>query len=231
MPNLGPQVSSAESPWKRLNLRWNPFGEPRPTEAGKLVVIDRPFALVGPLLRERSVVQLVGECGRGKTARLRLLEERFPGVPYVYLAEDEPLPELPAPRARGGGGPALLLDEAQRLPRPRRRELFRLAAASGAALAIASHRDLEAEIEGEDLEAHTFRLRGLDLDHLQRIVARRLDWARAAPGPVPELDRSIAARLLESFGDDLRSLLDELYEIYQSRATGGEDEIRWRSVS
>lgn len=225
------------SPWRRLNLCRNPFGEPPAEEAGDLVVLPQAEELVAPLGRPRSVVQILGECGRGKTARMRFLERRFPGTPYVYLAENEPLPELPEIEPRSKGGPALLLDEAQRLPRRRRRRLFRRAARLGASLALASHEDLAAELDAHGFQSRTVRVHGLTVDHLLSIVERRLEWARAAPGPVPGLDRDAPRQLLERFGDDLRSLLDHLYEDYQNRlgrldsTDRTEEDDPWQSAS
>lgn len=230
MAGAPPISVGSVSPWRRLNLRRNPFGEPPSDEAGDLVVLPEAEELVAPLRRSRSVVQILGACGRGKTARMRFLEQRFPATPYVYLAEDEPLPELPEIKPRSGGGPALLLDEAQRLPRRRRRRLFRRAARVGASLALASHEDLTAELETCGLESRTIRIQGLTVDHLSRIVERRLAWARAAPGPVPGLGRDDAGQLLERFGDDLRSLLDHLYEDYQDRLDRTKENDPWRSA-
>lgn len=219
------------SPWNRLNLRCNPFGEPPTEEAGGLVVLPAEEELVEPLGRGCSAVQVLGDCGRGKTARLRLLEHRFPGAPYVYLAEDRPPPPLPEVRPRRAGGPALLLDEAQRLPRRRRRLLFRRAARSGASLALAGHVDLRSELEAAGLDVWTVRAGSLGVDHLLRIVERRLRWARSAPGPVPTPGRGRARWLVARFGDDLRSLLDHLYEDYQDRLGRWEERASWRSAS
>lgn len=218
------------SPWARLNLRHNPFGEPTPAEEAALLVVPGSQALAEAVRTPGTALQMLGECGRGKTARLRLLEHRFPGAPYVYLPEDGPLPALPRLRRRAGGGPALLLDEAQRLPRRHLRRLSRHAARSGTSLALATHRDLARELAAAGLRVATVRVEGLEVEHLLAIVGRRLRWARAAPGPVPELDRESARRLVERFGDDLRALLDHLYELYQDHLDRPEEDTPWRSA-
>lgn len=218
------------SPWRRFHLRRNPFGEPPAEDAGDLVVLPDGEDLVRTLRRPGAAIQILGHQGRGKTARMRFLQRRFPECPYVYLAEDEPLPDLPKIEPRSGGGPALLLDEAQRLPPRRRRRLFRRTARVGAALALTSHEDLAREMEAGGLTTRTVRVEGLTVDHLLAVVERRLEWARAAPGPIPGLDRTDARRLVDRFGDDLRSLLDHLYETYQDRLHRHEEETPWRSA-
>lgn len=214
---------TAASPWARLNLRWNPFGEPPPEEAASLVVLPEAGELASHLERPAAALQLLGRCGRGKTARLRHLQARFPTTPYLYLPEDGPLPTLPRresqqPPGAASRGPALLptllLDEAQRLPRHRRRRLFRSLAREGAALALAAHRDLTRELESAGLAVRTQVVAGLRPRQLQAVLERRLEWSRRGPGPLPDLEPG-PEELIERFGDDLRSILDHLYERWQ----------------
>lgn len=219
------------SPWSMLNLRWNPFGEPPPQAVRDLVVLDDEEEIVEHLKCPNAVLQILGKAGRGKTTRLRLINHRFPLVPYVYLAEDEPLPSLPTVAPQPGRGPAFLLDEAQRLPRRRRRRLFRSLRRTGSTLALASHEDLSAELDAEGLRTRTVKVSGLDEHRLIQILQRRLDWARASGGPLPTPNRAMARELIDEFGDDLRSMLDHLYERYQELLYQKERERRWPSVS
>lgn len=224
----GPVVS----PWARLGLRRNPFGEPPPEDAGALIVAPEVEGLAEHLRRAGSAVQVLGQEGRGKTARLRALGLRFPAAPYAYLPEDGPLPELPRVGKAKPSVPALLLDEAQRLPRRRRRRLFRTLAERGATLGLASHQDLRRELEDAGLGVETTVAAGLDPERLLAIVERRLEWARLerADRPPPRPSHAQAEELIRRFGDDLRGLLDHLYEVYQERLSTGGDE-RWPSAT
>jgi hypothetical protein len=217
------------SPWHRAGLRWNPFGEPPPEDLAALIVPTEPADAVDWLRQPRVVQQYLGDAGRGKTARLRRLAVFFPGAPYVYLAEDEPVPPLPDPA--GIPGPlALLLDEAQRLPSRRRRRLFAAVARSGGSLVLASHADLSTEVISAGLTCRTVCIAGLSTDDLLAILRRRIAWARladAAPA-LPQPDD--AQRLIAEFGDDVRSILDTLYERYQDWAING-GRHPWRSVT
>jgi hypothetical protein len=175
-----------------------------------------------------AALQLLGDAGRGKTARLARLGSAFPGSAYVYLPEDEPLPAIPELSA---SPLALRLDEAQRLPRRRRKKLFREAARRGLSLALASHEDLGAELEAAGLKEMTRVVAGLDPHRLRAIVARRLAWASAGVCRVPDLDDATAERLLARFGDDLRALLDHLYDTLQAALAAGDGGSPWARVT
>lgn len=190
------------SPWAAWNLRCNPFGEPAPHEVPGLIVADIDGLEIWAS-KPRHAVQLLGDQGRGKTARLRALEPRL-GLPYLYLDEQSPLPELP----RSGG---LLLDEAQRLPRRRRRRLF----GELRHLVLSSHEDLERELVAAGWRVRTVEVSGDTGARLDEILERRIRWARLGPGPLPRVSEATRRALARRHGDDLRSLLDQLYELFQ----------------
>jgi hypothetical protein len=95
---------------------------------------------------------------------------------------------------------------------------------------MASHADLSAEATGAGLTCWTVRIAGLSAGDLLAILRRRIAWARlddAAPAlPQP----GDAQELIEEFGDDIRSILDTLYERYQDWVMNG-GRHPWRSVT
>ena len=198
------------SPWARWNLRLNPFGEPPAAELPDLIVAEIEGHAEWAR-RPRHAVHVVGDKGRGKSARLAAIHQRLPEFPLVYLAEDEPLPALP----RAGG---LLLDEAQRLPRRRRRQLF----AQLEHLVLTSHEDHRGELLAAGWKVRAVRVRGLGADRLVALLQRRLNWAWNGTPPVPQVPSSVVDGLLSRHGDDIRAMLDELYERLQ-RAVHGTD--------
>ena len=118
-------------PWARLNLWRNPFGELTSEERAELAVfVDGDLGRCD--VAHGQAVQLIGGCGRGKTTRMLAIRKRLSEASYVYLPEDGPCPAIPA-------GCPLLIDEAQRLPRRLRRQIF----ATGLPLVLATHDDLE----------------------------------------------------------------------------------------
>jgi hypothetical protein len=64
-------------------------------------------------------------------------------------------------------------------------------------------------------------LRGLDVTRLRGIVERRIDWARRAPGPVPEVSDDALRALIRRHGDDVRAIEGTLYEAIQSMKEPG----------
>lgn len=200
-------------PFAHLNLRRNPFGEPSSRERAALAVVDRE--LLAPLVRSLAepgfAVQFTGECGRGKSTHLHALRAHFPDAPYLYFAEGARPP--PIPRA-----PVLFLDETQRLPWRTRRRVFR----RGVTLAIGTHRDHSGELARAGLRFETVRLDGFTPVRVHRIIERRIEWARRAPGPVPWLGLDGVARLSDRFGGDLRAMESHLYDVFQQLDRIGE---------
>src|SRR5262249_43157873 len=106
--NIAPQ-----SPYRRWNLRRNPFGELTREERAELALVDVEQHLA-ELRQGRTALQFLGPCGHGKTTHLLALQRELDEAVYIYLPEDGPQPPIPAIRP-------LLLDEAQRLSSWQRR--------------------------------------------------------------------------------------------------------------
>lgn len=211
--------ASPWSPWASWNLRRNPFGEPPPEDLPSLVVANVD-ELADWLCRPRHTIQFIGHAGRGKSSHLRALQGRLAHVPFVYLGEGED-------RVPPVEGRELLLDEAQRLPRARRRLLFQALDW----LALSTHEDLTRDLEAGGWTVWTVEVGGLGRERLETVLARRLEWARRGPGPLPRLPRATLDELLRRHGDDLRAILDDLYEATQTAVMGaGAGETEWPSV-
>lgn len=202
------------SPWAAFNLRRNPFGEP-PHEDLPSLIVPEDVDLAAWFGAPRRAVQFIGEAGRGKTAHLHALRRVFPDGPYLYLGEDRPLPSVPAV-------PRLFLDEAQRLPGRLRQPVFRRVRS----IALATHRDLEEELTEAGHEVRTVRIAGMSVRRLQAVLRRRLEWARFGPGEIPGIEIPEAENLVERFGDDLRGVIDHLYEEYQLLVSGSSSRMR-----
>lgn len=178
-----------------LNLRWNPFSEPLPSERPGLVVGDIS-GLVEILGRGRVCLQLLGRHGRGKTSRLLALHAAL-GAPYVRLRDSREIPQAPL----------VLLDEGELLWRRRWWRLWRCGA-----VAISTHRDLGWGMRRLGFSVTTRVVRGLKTPDLVEMVSRRLDWARKGPGPVPQVPERTLRILQGQYGDDVRAIEGALYE-------------------
>jgi hypothetical protein len=189
--------------FSHLNLRVNPFGEPSPPDRARLALVD------GAELAGGEILQFLGDSGRGKTTHLLALGARYPTAVYEKLEEGQDR-WTSAPPADG----PFLLDEAQRA----RPEHLRALLASGRTLALGTHADLSA-LSARPLR--TVRVGGVGTAKLGAIVARRIEWARRGPGPLPSVPDAGLNSLLARHGDDVRAIVGELYDVFQTLSEVG----------
>jgi len=204
-------VSTYTLPFAHLNLRRNPFGEFSAEEWTALADVE--VEEFDEFLREPgSVVQFLGEKGFGKTTHLLAIRERFPGAAYVHIPEGE--------RAEVPDGNPQMIDEAQRLTWWQQHRVFR----SDIPLVLGTHRDF-----GRQLARAGRRVRTVAVDdrmnptRLTRILNSRIEWVRRDEGPVPSVRHETAARMLETFGPDVRRIQRELYMTFQDMKDGIRD--------
>lgn len=193
-------------PWARCNLRRNPFGELTPDERAELAVVDVD-GLRRRVDQAHCAVQLIGQCGRGKTTRMLALLKQIGTASYVYLPEDGPCPAIPA-------GQPLLIDEAQRLPRPTLRQIFE----TGVPLVLSTHRDLGRQLRRFRYTVHTEQIgEGNTAELVHQLLNRRIEAARLQHGLLPVLTISQARQLVTRFGTDIRAIENYLYELVQAQ--------------
>lgn len=199
--------------FSHLNLRCNPFGELPPRDLAAVALLD--LSPILSALESGHSVQLVGRCGRGKSTHLRALQHHLDGVHYARVWSREhtgrwppKTPDLP------GGTKVLLLDEADQLPPWSRIALVRRVEQ----VVVATHGDLSTSLR---LAGHHSRLvevaRPRSLAWLRQAVERRIVYFRRTEAPVPMPDDTLLEQLLETHGDDLRSIERALYEHFQTR--------------
>lgn len=189
--------------FEHLNLKYNPFGELTPDERARLAVTN-VADFVERLSHSGFALQIMGEQGRGKTSHLLALKRHFPDAAYIYYPEAGPRPVVPQ-------SPILFLDETQRFSQAERLALFK----RKAALVIATHQDHIAEFNRVGLEHHTIHLKGISAQRLHLILEKRLEAARRTQGAIPYFEDDGVQTLIAQFGDDLRSMEDYLYDIFQ----------------
>jgi hypothetical protein len=191
-------------PFAHLNLRRNPFGEFSSDEIALLadVQIDE---IAANLADPRYAVQFVGEKGYGKTTHLLALRDRFPEAGYVHIGEGE--------RAAIPLGNPLLIDEAQRLTRRQRRQVF----GSCEPLVLGTHVDFHRSLIRAGRRVETVEVgRRMNPQRLHALLNARIHWVRRNEGPLPAICIETAIRLLQRFGPDVRQIQRELYNVFQS---------------
>ncbi len=202
------------NPYRRLNLTRNPFGELTRPERAELGIcsVETWLGLINGPNADKQVVQFIGECGRGKSTHLLSIHAQVPGARYVYLPIDQPAPTLDSHRP-------LLVDEAQRLTKRARRKLF----ADGGPLVLGTHEDLTSEIAAAGLSVTTVPVASLlTAERLQAILHARIAASRLGPGSLPHISLNRCQRLIETFGDDIRSMEHHLYLIFTKIAVHGQ---------
>lgn len=187
-----------------LNLTRNPFGQFSPNVLAELARKDAPRVVEGEAL------QIVALKGRGKTTWLHAIEAANPGCIRATVDLHSRL-AAPAPR----DGAVYLLDEADFCEPAQLRDLAR----SARTLVLATHSDLAPRVARP---LRTVRTPPLTADRLHSIVERRIECCRRGPGATPMPSTAQLASLLEEHGDDLRAILDRLYDALQA-LQGDED--------
>ncbi len=196
-----------KSPFHRYHLFRNPFGELTREERTNLAVAD-----IGPwlahLTNHSSVVQFIGECGRGKSTHLLALAKQLPAARFIYIPEQGPTPPLPDFRP-------LIVDEAQRLSNRQRNQLAR----SGGPLVLGSHCDHTHQFQRHGLTVHTVLVAELVTPSaIFTILNHRIEASRHQTGQVPSISMQFAVRLFEQFGSDMRGIEHYLYSQFQAYA-------------
>jgi hypothetical protein len=200
-------------PYRRLNLRRNPFGELDLATRAELAVAE-VRELVDRIDGPGAVIQLLGGSGRGKTTLMLAIRARFPSAPYVKVLE--------AGATRIPHGHPLFLDDAHLLTPRRRKRLF----ARAVSFVIATHVDLSLELEGLGLQVTSLRpAQRLDATTLELVFRRRLEAMRRAPGPIPRVRRDTVERLVAAHGEDVRAMEWALYEGIQRLEEVGDVEV------
>lgn len=207
-------MSGWTSPYHRFQLWRNPFGELTREERGELAVVDRLEEWLQLLADPRAALQFVGDCGYGKTTHLLAIQRCLPDVPYVYYPEDGPRPRLPDQRP-------VIVDEAQRMGYWQRRRMLR----GGGPLVVASHTDLSHQLmrSGFTVETICFAV-PMQATTLARILNRRVEASRLDSAdvdvPLLHVDESLAGKLLDRFGPNVREIEHFLYVELQHCITG-----------
>jgi hypothetical protein len=202
-------------PFSRWNLRYNPFGELAPSERAAVAVFDaQPIAQ--RLAQGQTAIQFIGPCGRGKTTRLLALQRHLaiPGSATICLPPlSWAIPRWWHKMLRIRGAP-IIIDEAQRMPAPIRRSIFR----RRVPLVLGTHRDLTAPLRRAGYRVFTYRVGPQnDASHVAKVVNARLCAARLSAAEVPQLSIRDAQWLVTRFGDDLRGIESFLYHQVQQQ--------------
>lgn len=208
MPTGNPQ----SLPFESLNLTRNPFGELPSARWAQLAVTDIDLDVIVRRLRSPGfAVELTGAQGHGKTTHMRLLHARFPSAPFVLVEEDGHAPQVP-------DAPLVFVDEVCRLPKRRRKQLFR----REASFVLGTHTDHGEELARAGVERARVEVGRNGHQRLRAIIDRRIEDARRTAAPIPRVDDATLRGLLETNGHDVRTIFESLYDDFQRRLARAE---------
>lgn len=204
------QASSLAFPFQHLNLRFNPFGELPLKYRAQLAIVEIDSYLE-ELQNDLTAIQFMADKGRGKTTHLLAIQDQFPEAAYVHLPEDSrpPIPQ----------GSPLFVDEVQRLNWFQRASVFR----RPVPLVLGTHCDYRRQLRRFGRHVITVHVgEKMAPEVLTQIVQRRIEFARRQAGAVPKLTPQTIARLIETYGDDVRAIEGHLYNVFQQLEEPGD---------
>ncbi len=190
-------------PFAHLNLRFNPFGELTHQERANLAVVEAEV-FTKKLNSSCFALQFIAKKGRGKTTHLLALQKYFPDAPYIHYPENGPKPKVT-------NSDLLFLDEAQRFKPRERMKIWR----RKATFVVGTHQDHSREFVKAGLDYESISLEGLSEAKLAKIIRLRLEYARRSEGTIPYFDSLAIKSLINRFDDNIRSIENYLYEIFQ----------------
>ena len=195
-------------PFLYLNLHRNPFGELTVAERTRLAIVECDVALQH-LKSPRSVIQIIGEKGYGKTTHLLALAAQFAENAYVHIPEGQRV-ALPAT------GEPLFIDEAQRMTFMQRWQTFR----SQRRLILGTHTNFEQTLRRSGRQVLTIAAdQFTDASRVQNLLNARIEFTRREAGPIPKITQATAAELFRQFGSDIRSIEHSMYLTFQQLRT------------
>lgn len=198
-------------PFYRLGFACNPFKALTPDEIGKVAIISDE--ITNAYKHTLDHLQILGSKGRGKTTTLMGLashtnSEKWASS-YEYLADGQgsyrtDLTDLDL----------FFLDEAQRLNKV---SISRLTNSTSEKLRIvfSSHEDLSDVFNRKDLGLSSFRVEVDSRAQIDAIISRRLEYFSREAVPSIMLSNQAKKFLHITFGTDIRSMLDVLYDVFQ----------------
>ncbi|MDO5682413.1 MAG: hypothetical protein Q4G46_06260 [Propionibacteriaceae bacterium] len=193
------------SGYARLGLARNPFLAEAEAGVEPGLWIARAGVPEPPEPGTRTLIQLIGPKGAGKTSHLLRWRERVPG-PYHYVPPTRDRWRFP-PVA-----PLVYWDEVDRMGAAVRAAALGLAGVRGATVVAGTHADLTVPACRAGLAVQTYDFPGLTVAVLQQWAALRIADA-ALPGRTPQLvlDADTAAGICDRVGASLREAAVDLH--------------------
>jgi hypothetical protein len=204
-------------PFQRIGFECNPFRSLTREEVPRLAII--PEEVKNVCLESAEHLQILGAAGSGKTTLLLGLcegeywDDQVPG--YEYLGEGDQSYQTDMQALD-----VFLLDEAQRLDRSSLHRLIN-EANEGTRLVFSSHRDLSNEFRRGGLNLRSMIIETPSRVQIRDILSKRLLYFSLGDTPEVDFTGDGIDFLFQTFGSDIRTMMDLLYEVFQDLQVTG----------
>ena len=204
-------------PFQRIGFECNPFRSLTREEVPRLAII--PEEVKKECWESADHLQILGAAGSGKTTLLlgiyggEYWDDQVPG--YEYLGEGDQSYQTDMQALD-----VFLLDEAQRLDRTSLHRLI-TKANEGTRLIISSHRDLSNEFRRDGLKLRSVVIKTHSRVQISDILLKRLFYFSLGDFPKVNFTGDAIDFLYQTFGSDIRSMMDLLYEVFQDLQVTG----------
>ena len=198
-------------PFQRIGFECNPFRSLTREEVPRLAII--PEEVKNVCWESAEHLQILGAAGRGKTTLLlglcagKYWDDQVPG--YEYLGEGAQSYQTDIRKVD-----VFLLDEAQRLDRSSFHRLI-TKGNEGTRLIFSSHRDLSNEFRRDGLNLRSVVIETPSRVQIRDILFKRLFYFSLGDSPKVDFTGDAIDFLYQTFGSDIRAMMDLLYEVFQ----------------
>ncbi|MFK7932289.1 MAG: hypothetical protein AB8G22_02185 [Saprospiraceae bacterium] len=194
-----------------VKFQHNPFQGLTPSEIERAIVPRKEIKAVAQdiQLQKPTIIQFCGKKGRGKTTHLTFLHQYFSQHPMWFLNRGD-RPNLKDTKV-------LFIDSIHPLSFTQRQRLYR----SIPTIVLTTHHNRWYEFKIAKRSYQTIYFRGLQLADLMIILNQRLQLAVSPNDAKPvTFDTQFAAQLLRQYGDNLRGIINHLYDQFEEQYGG-----------
>lgn len=192
-----------------LNYNFNPFGGLSDQEVPNVIITQIDLDALTSFIRSKEafIIELVGKKGRGKTLHLKYLNLVLEDTSIFHLDEHATLEDIISNTAD-----LILIDSIHHLNLMDRIKLFK----RKKKIILTTHLSRSWEYTLANKAFKRFRFKGINSNLLKSILENRLRIAsKNMEGDHPINPAKVEA-LIDTYKDDFRSILNHLYDEFQS---------------
>lgn len=198
-------------PNQDLNFHFNPFSGITDCELYQTLVPKYNLEAIAHEIKNtpKIIIEFAGKRGRGKTTHLKHLHQVFfPTAPLSVIKVKSQYKELQKQPKK-----LVFIDGIYHLTLFQRLKIYK----AFNKIVLTTHQTRWSEYKITQRIHKSYRFKELDLETLKTIIKKRLDLTVVtAPKEKYILDEAYLRKLLQHYGDDIRSILNTLYKDFQN---------------